>query len=458
MDKVKIAIATPKGALSTLTPSEVSALCVSPNSKIYSLFKKCALAVLTSGLESDDADFLTRAYADFDVRFEPSDRGIALHLTNAPAEAFVEGELVEGLEEHLFAVLRDIVYVQNELPWASDTEPFDTALASEAVFKILRHAQAVKRGEHHGLVVCWGGHSISREEYDYSKEFGYQLGLRGLDICTGCGIGAMKGPMKGATIAHAKQRISNGRYIGLTEPGIIAAEAPNAIVNELIIMPDIEKRLEAFVRLAHAIVIFPGGVGTAEEILYLLSVICDPRNEQQQLPVILTGPRSGEKYFDTIISFISKTLGAEYADRLEVRIDDAASVASELRKQVDKVFDYRDDVDDARYFNWSLHIDEALQQPFLATHEAMATLQLDRALPAHQLARNLRCAFSGIVSGNVKETGIERVRKHGRFNLRADAVIATELNELLLGFIADQRMRLPGASYEPCYEITQLES
>lgn len=58
----------------------------------------------------------------------------------------------------------------------------------------------------------------------------------------------MKGPMKGATISHAKQRLTGGRYLGLTEPGIIAAEAPNPIVNELVILPDIEKRLEAFVR------------------------------------------------------------------------------------------------------------------------------------------------------------------------------------------------------------------
>ena len=112
-------------------------------------------------------------------------------------------------------------------------------------------------------MVCWGGHSISGVEYDYTKEVGYQLGLRGMDICTGCGPGAMKGPMKGATIAHAKQRIPSGRYLGLSEPGIIAAEAPNPIVNDLVILPDIEKRLEAFVRLGHGIIIFPGGVGTA---------------------------------------------------------------------------------------------------------------------------------------------------------------------------------------------------
>ena len=37
--------------------------------------------------------------------------------------------------------------------------------------------------------------------------------------------------MKGATIAHAKQRRRRTRYIGITEPGIIAAESPKPIVN-----------------------------------------------------------------------------------------------------------------------------------------------------------------------------------------------------------------------------------
>ena len=45
-------------------------------------------------------------------------------------------------------------------------------------------------------------------------------------------------------------------------------------------MPDIEKRLEAFVRLGHGIVVFPGGVGTAEEILYLLGILLHPDNKR----------------------------------------------------------------------------------------------------------------------------------------------------------------------------------
>ncbi len=62
--------------------------------------------------------------------------------------------------------------------------------------------------------------------------------------------------MKGAAVGHAQQRYKDSRFIGMTEPSIIAAEPPNPLVNELIIMPDIEKRLEAFVRIAHGIIIF----------------------------------------------------------------------------------------------------------------------------------------------------------------------------------------------------------
>ncbi len=146
---------------------------------------------------------------------------------------------------------------------------------------------------------------------------GYELGLRALSVCTGCGPGAMKGPMKGATIGHSKQRIREGRYIGMTEPGIIAAEPPNPIVNQLVIMPDIEKRLEAFVRCAHAIIVFPGGAGTAEEILYLLGILLDPANADQPLPVVFTGPPSAAEYFGQIDHFIGATLGRCRAQPLQ---------------------------------------------------------------------------------------------------------------------------------------------
>lgn len=115
--------------------------------------------------------------------------------------------------------------------------------------------------------------------------------------------------MKGAAVGHAQQRYKEGRFIGMTEPSIIAAEPPNPLVNELIIMPDIEKRLEAFVRIAHGIIIFPGGVGTAEELLYLLGILMNPANKNQVLPLILTGPKESADYFRVLDEFIVHTLG-----------------------------------------------------------------------------------------------------------------------------------------------------
>jgi len=451
-DTIPAATVRPDSHLAVLSASEVNELCVAQNSRIYELFRRCALAVLTSGIASDNAAELFDTFADFEVRFEQADRGIVVHLRNAPAAAFVDDEMIVGARDHLFAVLRDIVFVANDLA-ALGLDESRSEDITEIVFRVLRHAGLVRPGRQRGLVVCWGGHSIGGREYDFTKELGYQVGLRGLDICTGCGPGAMKGPMKGATIGHAKQRIRNGRYIGVTEPGIIAAEPPNAIVNHLSILPDIEKRLEAFVRLAHGVVVFPGGAGTAEEILYLLGVLSHPNNSGHPFPMILTGPRQSEGYFTALDRFIRATLGDAFADYYDIVIDDPTTVARRLRAQIDAVLTHRDQVDDAANFNWSLTVDRRFQEPFPATHAAMSELRLTRDLPPFELACNLRRAFSGIVSGNVKESGIRAVQQYGPFELHADPAIAAALDALLRSFVDDQRMRLPGEAYIPCYRV-----
>jgi len=263
----------------------------------------------------------------------------------------------------------------------------------------------------------------------------------------------MKGPMKGATIGHAKQRIAHGRYIGLTEPGIIAAEPPNPIVNQLVIMPDIEKRLEAFARFAHGIVVFPGGAGTAEEILYLAGILLDPANLEQPLPVVLTGPASSAGYFEHIAQFISSTLGARALERFTVIIDDPAEVARSMVRSMEEVREFRKERNDAYNFNWLLTVDPELQRHFEVTHESMRALELERSQPPHQLAANLRRAFSGIVTGNVKEAGIHAIERRGPYELAGDREIMRLLDELLAAFVAAGRMRLPGVAYRPCYRL-----
>ena len=350
-------------------------------------------------------------------------------------------------------MLRDVIYVHNEI---QHTDKFDLSTSygiTNAVFHILRNAEIIHSVEDPHLVVCWGGHSIGEEEYRYTKETGHQLGLRGMDICTGCGPGAMKGPMKGAALAHAKQRIKNGRYVGVTEPGIIVAEAPNPIVNELVILPDIEKRLEAFLRLGHGIFVFPGGAGTLEEILYLLGVLLHPDNQEVPFPIIFTGPKRSAPYFEAVDIFIKRTLGAQAAHRYRIIIDNPHYAASEMTKNIRAVRDFRKYTHDAFYFNWHLTIDHEFQRPFEPTHESMARLNLHADQPIHLLAANLRRAFSGIVAGHVKPHALNAIEEQGPFKIHGDSVIMKLMNELLRSFIAQHRMKIDQRNFQPCYEI-----
>jgi hypothetical protein len=449
------AIISPKTHLNVLSRTEVNKLLDTSQGGLYSLFRNCSLAVLNSGSNLDDGKVLLERYASFDIRLLQEERGIKLELKNAPAIAFVDGKMIRGINEHLFAVLRDVIYVSDEISGNPNFDLNTQDGITNAVFHILRNAEILRPSFEPNLVVCWGGHSITRHEYDYTKEVGYQMGLRGLDICTGCGPGAMKGPMKGATIGHSKQRIRQGQYLGITEPGIIAAESPNPIVNDLVIMPDIEKRLEAFVRTGHGIVVFPGGVGTAEEILYILGILLHPDNSEIPFPLIFTGPETAADYFREIDRFIAATLGKEAQDLYTIIINDPVKVARKMREGVNAVRDFRRVNDDAYYFNWMLKIDTAFQDPFIANHQNMRELQLDNQLDAHHLAANLRRVFSGIVAGNVKDEGIRAIEQHGLFEIQGDKKIMSLMDELLTSFVEQHRMKLPGTEYKPCYRIVK---
>ena len=446
---------SPSRHLDVLSKMEVNRLLDHSQGSVYRLYRNCSLAVLNYGDYSDDAEELIARFKNFDVKVISQERGIKLELKNAPASAFVDGKMIKGVNEHLFSVLRDVVYINDAIIDNPKFDLNDCDRTTDAVFHILRNADVLRPGLSPHLIVCWGGHSISRLEYDYTKEVGYEMGLRELDICTGCGPGAMKGPMKGASVGHAKQRILNGQYLGITEPGIIAAESPNPIVNELVIMPDIEKRLEAFVRTGHGIVVFPGGVGTAEEILYILGILLHPANADIPFPLVFTAPASSKDYFTQIDEFIGATLGERAQSLYEIVIDDPERVAKLMQEGMGKVRAFRKKNSDAYYFNWMLKIDSDFQQPFVPSHENMRNLQLNKNQESHELAADLRRMFSGIVSGNVKEEGLKAIKEHGNFEIQGDPNIMQRMDKMLASFVDQKRMKIEATEYVPCYTLVK---
>ncbi len=426
-------------------------------------FKRCAFATLVS--VRGDVKYMEeceRALQDFRISIKPNKRGVSLLLENAPKAAFVRHqnpdgtdryELILGAREHLFAVLRDLIFTHSEVHEDRRLDLATPQGVANAIFHILRKAEVFVPGRTAPLVVCWGGHRIQGPEYKYTSAVGYQLGLRNLDICTGSGPGAMMGPMEGATIAHAKQRIIDGRYIGITEPGIISAEPPNPIVNTLIVMPDIEKRLEAFVSLGHGYVIFPGGVGTLEEIFYILAIFLDPANDHlsSHLRFILTGPESSKDYLHLIHRFIGTVLGEPALNKFVTIIGSPEAVGIELEQMTAAVRAAR--IDDVDYFCWALHIDWALRNPFETSHESAKRINLGEER-LHLRAAEFRNFFSLIVAGSIKADCVQAIQEIGsNYKIPVPTRFAPIVEELMAALKAQERLKsmLPGNAN--CFDL-----
>ncbi|MDP4651616.1 MAG: DUF4478 family protein, partial [Haliea sp.] len=83
----------------------------------------------------------TRIFSDFDLRLVPQPRGLRLELFNAPAQAFVDGRMIRGIQEHLFSALRDIVYTDIK---SGAKLPGHGPDVTNLVFRILRNAKVVR--------------------------------------------------------------------------------------------------------------------------------------------------------------------------------------------------------------------------------------------------------------------------------------------------------------------------
>ncbi|MBU3844902.1 MAG: DUF4478 domain-containing protein, partial [Candidatus Anaerobiospirillum pullicola] len=336
-----VQVVWPSGAMALLTQLEADRISLKSQGELYDLYRNCSLAVLNSGNLTDNSKELLENYKNFEIDVVRNERGLKLELINPPDSAIVDGQVIKTLQKHLYSVLRDIVQVNslrdsiaemcaNATPEGGNILDQGTIITN-IIFHILRAANAVRADQKPSLAVCWGGHSIPQDEYAYAYQVGRNLGLRGIDICTGCGPGIMEAPMRGTLDGHALQdNAENSDRIGLTEPSIIAAEPPNPFVSNLVIMPDIEKRLEAFVRLGHVLIVFPGGPGTAEELLYILGIKLCHQNRHNPVPIILTGNENSRPYFEAINDFLIHCFGEDITRHYEIIINDAKAVAEKV--------------------------------------------------------------------------------------------------------------------------------
>ena len=86
----------PEGSLEVLSQVEAEQLRSQGEGGLYPLIRRCMLAVLNSGAETDDARAVLRKFRDFEVGFIQQDRGLKVSIKGAPSSAFVDGTMIRG--------------------------------------------------------------------------------------------------------------------------------------------------------------------------------------------------------------------------------------------------------------------------------------------------------------------------------------------------------------------------
>ena len=132
-------LVSPDNSMQVLSIQEMEDLHNASKSHLYELFRNCSLAILNTGSNEDNTDALLNKYHDFSISIIQQEKGIKLELLNAPEIAFVNNEIIQGIKENLFSVLRDIIFINTEII-SNRQNIIDGDSITNALFKILRHA------------------------------------------------------------------------------------------------------------------------------------------------------------------------------------------------------------------------------------------------------------------------------------------------------------------------------
>jgi len=453
--------------LSYLPEADIQYLTSAGNGQ-HEILRRCCLGILHTGTDNDSTAELLERYPKFNVHIDRTRDSIKFVLENGPLSAFIDGQRIHAaMREHLCSAAIDLIFHARAIG-----TPMGRQEITDAIFRILDHASVFqlippvadpfKRVENSRYeltrITCFGGHTMKpqSEEYTYVKRVCQQLAERFCEFITGGGQGAMRATFSGAKAGYTFERITNARAFGFNCPGIITSEPPNLHVRPLVILPDIEKRLEAFIRASMGCIVFPGGPGTAEEIQTILSVLLHKENRDQVYPIILTGPESSRGYFEAIDTFIMKTVGRdairEPEPLYEIIIGDPERVAQRMMAAIGRTENCRSEHDDPKLWYRSLYLPEEVQQPFNPTHENVAKLEINRDQSPYALCAQLRKLFSAVVYGNVTDEGVKSIRENGPYELRGDPAMMQEVSTLLERFVAERRMKIEG-EYKPCYKV-----
>lgn len=388
----------------------------------------------------DDVRGLREMFAQMSIHAgQVLDGELTLQLRKVPRNVtFFDQQITRGQEELITEIIRDVVF----LPEGAE----DPDRRQEVMKEMCRRAGIFRPGERVRTFI-WGGHSVPQAEKDFAERVGYWDGLSGNEIITGCGPGIMKTPFDGALIGYQKMRLGFHRpdLIGFTEPGILAFETPNDRINKLVVFPNMEMRMEAFIRASHRGRVHPGGSGTMEEIMTFLGMKLHPDNEGMRYPFDLVERPDGE-YMKMLHRFFRECFGYALDGLLNIRVESAKDYGH-------YVHETNRGLPTDRLWNSDLVMPAEIGQPFEVNFDSIESIDLSLDQEPYHLIKNLRWFFTSMVYLIAKHP--EKVEEWGtdRPKVKGDSRVVQAVDSLIREFNQLNRLRMSGEIEDLPYRI-----
>ena len=160
----------------------------------------------------------------------------------------------------------------------------------------------------HICIFCSSSDKIAQDYFDAAEKLASEIALKGHTIVCGGGSHGLMG-----TIINAS--VKNGGYtIGIIPEFMRTVEWDSKNLHQLIVVADMRERKKQMIANADAVVALPGGCGTLEE---LMEVITLKRLGQFTKPIIILNTNG---FYNQLESFLQKMMDENFMNKESVDI------------------------------------------------------------------------------------------------------------------------------------------
>ena len=178
------------------------------------------------------------------------------------------------------------------------------------------------------LCVFCGSRVGERPIYaEVARDLGTCLAAEGITLVYGGGRVGLMG-----VVASAARR-AGGRVIGVIPDFLMRMEVGNQDVDELIVTQSMHDRKQRMFDLSDGFVVLPGGTGTLDETIEILTW---KQLHQHDKPVVLVSP---DGYWDPLVALVDAVIADGFAGagtrRLFEVVEDGAAALAAIRRGPD---------------------------------------------------------------------------------------------------------------------------